>query len=67
MSTTTSIQPSMFLHEVEANPQPSVYRDLIERAKATSGDMWQIWHLLAFDPEAAHHLAALSHKPVQLL
>jgi uncharacterized peroxidase-related enzyme len=61
MSTTTSIQP-MFLREVEANPQPSVYRDLIERAKATAGDMWQIWHLLAFDPEAAHHLAALSHK-----
>lgn len=51
----------MFLREVEAHPKPSVYRDLIEKAKASGGDYWQIWHLLAFDPEAAHHLAALSH------
>jgi uncharacterized peroxidase-related enzyme len=51
----------MFLREVEAHPKPSVYRDLIENAKASGGDYWQIWHLLAFDPEAAHHLAALSH------
>jgi uncharacterized peroxidase-related enzyme len=51
----------MFLRGVEDNPRPSVYRDLIENAKASGGDYWQIWHLLAFDPEAAHHLAALSH------
>jgi len=51
----------MYLRGVEENPKPSVYRDLIENAKASGGDYWQIWHLLAFDPEAAHHLAALSH------
>jgi uncharacterized peroxidase-related enzyme len=52
----------MFLPQVEQNPKPSVYRDLIESARASGGDAWQIWHLLAFDPEAAHHLATLSHK-----
>jgi uncharacterized peroxidase-related enzyme len=61
MSTTKTEQHPMFLRGVEANPKPSVYRDLIEKAKASGGDYWQIWHLLAFDPEAAHHLAALSH------
>jgi uncharacterized peroxidase-related enzyme len=54
-------QPPIFLRGVEADPKPSVYRDLIENAKASGADYWQIWHLLAFDPEAAHHLAALSH------
>jgi len=54
-------QQPMFLRGVEDNPKPSVYGDLIENAKSSGGDYWQIWHLLAFDPEAAHHLAALSH------
>lgn len=54
-------QQPMFLRGVEDNPKPSVYRDLIENAKSWGGDYWQIWNLLAFDPEAAHHLAALSH------
>jgi uncharacterized peroxidase-related enzyme len=54
-------QESMFLRGVEDNPKPSIYRDLVENAKSSGGDYWQIWHLLAFDPEAAHHLAALSH------
>ena len=61
MSTTKTQQQPMFLRGVEENPKPSVYRDLIEKAKTSGGDYWQIWHLLAFDPEAAHHLAALSH------
>ena len=61
MSTTKTEQQPMFLRGVEENPKPSVYRDLIEKAKTSGGDYWQIWHLLAFDPEAAHHLAALSH------
>jgi uncharacterized peroxidase-related enzyme len=61
MSALHVAQESMFLRGVEDNPKPSVYRDLIENAKSSGGDYWQIWHLLAFDPEAAHHLAALSH------
>ncbi len=61
MSTLKAAQEPMFLRGVEENPKPSTYRDLIENAKASGTDYWQIWHLLAFDPEAAHHLAALSH------
>ena len=61
MSELKVAQEPMFLRGVEDNPKPSVYRDLIENAKTSSGDYWQIWHLLAFDLEAAHHLAALSH------
>jgi uncharacterized peroxidase-related enzyme len=61
MSTLKAAQEPMFLRGVEENPKPSTYRDLIENAKASGADYWQIWHLLAFDPEAAHHLAALSH------
>jgi uncharacterized peroxidase-related enzyme len=61
MSTLKGAQEPMFLRGVEENPKPSTYRDLIENAKASGADYWQIWHLLAFDPEAAHHLAALSH------
>ena len=60
MSEQMVTQEPMFLRGVEENPKPSVYRDLIEGAKASGGDSWQIWHLLAFNPEAAHHLAALS-------
>jgi len=54
-------QEPMFLPEVERNPKPSPYRDLIEAAQSSGDDYWQIWHLLGFDPDAAHHLAALSH------
>ncbi len=61
MSTLKVVQEPMYLSGVEDNPKPSIYRDLIENAKSSGGDYWQIWHLLAFDPEAAHHLAALSH------
>lgn len=61
MNQTKTTQDPMFLPGVEANPKPSPYRDLIEAAQSSGGDYWQIWHLLAFDPEAAHHLAALSH------
>lgn len=61
MSTLKVAQEPMYLSGVEENPKPSIYRDLIENAKSSGGDYWQIWHLLAFDPEAANHLAALSH------
>lgn len=60
MTVSTVPQQPMFLAGVESAPKPGVYRDLIERARANGGDSWQIWHLLAFDPEAAHHLVGLS-------
>jgi uncharacterized peroxidase-related enzyme len=61
MSTLKAELEPLYLREVEANPKPGIYRDLVENARSSGGDYWQIWHLLAFDPEAAHHLAALSH------
>lgn len=61
MSTLKVAQEPMYLRGVQEDSKPSVYRDLIENAKSSGGDYWQIWHLLAFDPEAAHHLATLSH------
>jgi uncharacterized peroxidase-related enzyme len=61
MNTLKTEQAPIFLRGVEVDPKPSVYRDLIENAKSSGTDYWQIWHLLAFDPEAAHHLVALSH------
>jgi len=54
--------PSMFLAEVENNPQPSPYFDLIAAAKSSGSEYWRIWNLLAFRPKIADHLARLSHQ-----
>lgn len=61
MSTTQSA-PSMFLLDVEHNPQPSPYFDLIAAAKSSGTEYWRIWNLLAFRPKAADFLARLSHE-----
>jgi len=54
--------PSMFLLDVQNNPQPSPYLDLIAAAKSSGSEYWQIWNLLAFRPKAADYLARLSHE-----
>jgi uncharacterized peroxidase-related enzyme len=54
--------PSMFLADVENNPQPSPYFDLIAAAKSSGAEYWRIWNLLAFRPKIADHLARLSHE-----
>jgi|HubBroStandDraft_2_1064218.scaffolds.fasta_scaffold47847_3 uncharacterized peroxidase-related enzyme len=61
MSTTQST-PSMFLLDVENNPQPSPYFDLIAAAKSSGTEYWRIWNLLAFRPKAADFLARFSHE-----
>ena len=53
---------SMFLADVENNPQPSPYFDLIAAAKSSGSEYWRIWNLLAFRPGIACHLARLSHE-----
>jgi uncharacterized peroxidase-related enzyme len=53
---------AMFLKDVENNPQPSPYFDLIAAAKSSGVEYWQIWNLLAFRPKAADYLARLSHE-----
>jgi uncharacterized peroxidase-related enzyme len=53
-------QPPTYLPEVEANPQPSPYADLIRIAKDSGREHWQIWHLFAFRPEVTSHLASFT-------
>lgn len=59
---TTHAAPSLFLSDVENNPQPSPYFDLIAAAKSSGSEYWRIWNLLAFRPRASHHLVAFSHE-----
>jgi hypothetical protein len=48
----------MFLRDVEANPQPSGYKDAIDAMQASGAAEYpQIWHLFAYRPEATQHLA----------
>lgn len=53
-------QMPTWLPEVEANPQPSPYADLIRMAKAAGREHWQIWNLFAFRPEVTAHLASFT-------
>ena len=53
---------SMFLKDVEDNPQPSPYFDLIASAKSSGSEYWGIWNLLAFRPKIAASLVRLSHE-----
>jgi uncharacterized peroxidase-related enzyme len=70
MSSTEVQQKSMFLPGVEQNPKPSTYLELIEAARASGTEYWQIWHLLAFQPEAARSLVGFSqvvmHDPAPI-
>jgi uncharacterized peroxidase-related enzyme len=61
-ATETRTPAQMFLKDVENNPQPSPYFDLISAAKSSGTEYWQIWNLLAFRPKAADYLARLSHE-----
>jgi len=55
-------ETSLLLADVEANPQPSPYLDLINAAKAGGSEYWRIWNLLAFRPNASYHLARFSQE-----
>jgi hypothetical protein len=51
----------MFLPDVERNPQPSPYRDLI-LAMQQGAEYPQIWHLFAYLPSATVHLARFTQE-----
>lgn len=53
-------QTPTYLPEVESNPQPSPYADLINVTKAAGREYWQIWNLFAFRPEVTSHLASFT-------
>jgi hypothetical protein len=42
----------MFLPDVERNPLPGRYRDMILQMQAGGAEYPQIWHLFAFRPQA---------------
>ena len=58
---TIAVVEPMFLPGVEANPQPSSYLNLIERARTEGKQNWQIWNLFAFRPEMSIHLGRFTH------
>jgi uncharacterized peroxidase-related enzyme len=55
----------MFLPDVQNNPQPSRYLELIRSAQNSGQEYWQIWHLFAFRPEMTAHLARFTHGVMQ--
>jgi hypothetical protein len=52
----------MFLPDVEENPQPSPYRDLIAAMRQQGAEYPQIWHLFAYLPSATVHLARFTQE-----
>ncbi|MGH9722758.1 MAG: peroxidase [Bryobacteraceae bacterium] len=52
----------MFLHAVEANPEPGPYGDLIRGMQQAGREYPQIWHLFAFRPQATGHLARFTQE-----
>ena len=57
----TALPEPMFLPDVEANPQPSPYLDLIERVRNAGKENWQIWNLFAFQPQMTIHMGRFTH------
>lgn len=52
----------MFLPDVEQNPQPGPYKDLIEQMRRQGQEYPQIWYLFAFLPPATTHLARFTQE-----
>lgn len=55
------IEP-MFLPEVENNPQPGAYADIIAMMRKSGAEYPQIWHLFAFRQEMTSHLAEFTQR-----
>ena len=51
----------MFLPDVEQNPKPGPYRDLIS-AMSQGAEYPQIWHLFGYLPSATVHLARFTQE-----
>ena len=52
----------IYLPEVENNPQPSHYLDLIRTCQSTGRETWNIWYLFAFRPDMTQHLARFTQE-----
>jgi alkylhydroperoxidase family enzyme len=52
----------MFLPEVENNPKPGPYAELIRGMQASGTEYPQIWHMFAYLPQATEHLARFTQE-----
>ena len=52
----------MFLPDVENNPRASPCAEGIRAMQASGAEYPKIWHLLAYRPQAAEHLAAFTQE-----
>ena len=54
---------AMFLPDVEQNPKPCAWADIISQVRAAGLPEYpQIWHLFAYQPHATKHLAAFTQE-----
>jgi uncharacterized peroxidase-related enzyme len=58
-------QEPIYLPDVENNPQPSRYLDLIRTSQSTGRETWNIWYLFAFKPEMTSHLARFTQEAMR--
>jgi alkylhydroperoxidase family enzyme len=52
----------MFLPDVEGQPKPGRYFEMIEAMRAKGDEYPQIWHLFAYLPSATEHLARFTQE-----
>jgi uncharacterized peroxidase-related enzyme len=52
----------MFLPGIENNPQAGHYFNLIQTSQKMGREVWNIWYLFAFRPEATLHLARFTQE-----
>jgi hypothetical protein len=52
----------MFLPEVEKNPKPGPYAELIRTMQVSGSEYPQIWHMFAYLPQATEHLARFTQE-----
>jgi uncharacterized peroxidase-related enzyme len=55
-------QEPIYLPDIENNPQPSRYLNLIQTCRNTGRETWDIWYLFAFRPEMTQHLARFTQE-----
>jgi alkylhydroperoxidase family enzyme len=52
----------MFLPEVEHNPKPGPYSELLREMRESGSEYPQIWHLFGYLPSATQHLARFTQE-----
>jgi hypothetical protein len=52
----------MFLPDVEGDPKPGPYHDIIDLMRQQGSEYPQIWHLFAYLPSATKHLARFTQE-----